>query len=105
MRQQHSKDGSVRLTFSAVIVSPDVSQSGTLQIVSADNAAWSKSSVVDVPEAGRNIIPVEVHLRRIACYATQELGSAWEEFVGLRLKMTILAHTIQKGAAYCSNRF
>eukprot|EP00884_Botryococcus_braunii_P002498 jgi/Botrbrau1/12249/Bobra.0361s0012.2 len=60
VRQQHSKDGSVSLTFSAVVESPDISQSGTLSIVSVDNATWSKTSVVAVPDAGRNIIPLEI---------------------------------------------
>jgi hypothetical protein len=60
VRQQHSKDGSVSLTFSAVVESPDISRSGTLSVVSVDNATWSKTSVVAVPDAGRNIIPLEV---------------------------------------------
>jgi hypothetical protein len=50
----------VSLTFIAVVESPDIMQSGTLQVVSADNSTWSKSSVVDVPSVGRNVIPVEV---------------------------------------------
>ncbi len=67
MRQQHGKDGSVTLTFSAVVESPDLSQSGTLAIAAVDNATWSKTTVVAVPDAGRNIIPVEVkHLLQLS---------------------------------------
>jgi hypothetical protein len=60
VRQQHLSNGSVLLSFDAVLHAPRAGEAGTLQAASTDGSAWAAQQRVTLAQAGENVVAVQV---------------------------------------------